>query len=413
MINYTTSFATPDHVRDEWATHGLPQFTGDEYTAALDAVATRLGVNLDNSRANSTDTLLEKGIRRLGWHVDAIPRNVHNCDLDNECGRCGLGCRIGAKQSTTKTWLADAATDGARLIVGARARKVLQANGAAVGVEALLGNGGVLTVKSRAVVASAGAIQTPALLHRSGLSNTNIGRHLRLHPGVFLTAEFEEEVRGWEGGLQTRFSTEHADLDGRGYGVVYETAPATPAVMGIYTPWHGAADYLDRMKQFPRLSHVIALVRDQGSGRVRTGRDSEPVVRYRLQTPDLAHVRKGFDGATRILEAAGAKRIFSPQQRGHSYAPGQDSRDAFLAECDTAGYGPAQCPFSSVHIMGTARMGGSAKTSATNPDGVAWEVANLVVADGSSFPTASGVNPMISIEAIAYMNSRRLAPSLE
>jgi len=55
--------------------------------------------------------------------------------------------------------------------------------------------------------------------------------------------------------------------------------------------------------------------------------------------------------------------------------------------------------------MGTARMGDSARFSATNPEGETWEVKNLYVMDGSSFPSASGVNPMISIEAIAHRNA--------
>ena len=62
--------------------------------------------------------------------------------------------------------------------------------------------------------------------------------------------------------------------------------------------------------------------------------------------------------------------------------------------------------------MGSARMGGSPAMSAANATGETWEVPNLVVADGSAFPTASGVNPMITIEAIAHLNARRLAARL-
>ncbi len=62
--------------------------------------------------------------------------------------------------------------------------------------------------------------------------------------------------------------------------------------------------------------------------------------------------------------------------------------------------------------MGSARMGGSPETSATNPDGSTWEVPNLVVAAASSFPTSSGVNSMVSVEAIGVMNARRLAAAL-
>jgi choline dehydrogenase-like flavoprotein len=62
--------------------------------------------------------------------------------------------------------------------------------------------------------------------------------------------------------------------------------------------------------------------------------------------------------------------------------------------------------------MGSARMGGSSTMSACTPYGEAWDVRDLFVCDGSAFPTASGVNPMISIEAIAHMNASRLASRL-
>ena len=77
-----------------------------------------------------------------------------------------------------------------------------------------------------------------------------------------------------------------------------------------------------------------------------------------------------------------------------------------------ARFGPGRGSLYSFHIMGSARMGGSLATSAASPSGETWEVRNLVVADGSAFPTASGVNPMVTIEAIAHLNARRLAARL-
>jgi choline dehydrogenase-like flavoprotein len=76
---------------------------------------------------------------------------------------------------------------------------------------------------------------------------------------------------------------------------------------------------------------------------------------------------------------------------------------------DSAGWDAAQLALFSFHIMGTARMGGSPRTSATNPEGQTWEVRNLYVMDGSAFPGASGVNPVISIEAIAHHQASLLA----
>jgi choline dehydrogenase-like flavoprotein len=167
------------------------------------------------------------------------------------------------------------------------------------------------------------------------------------------------------------------------------------------------------MEGLPNTVALGALLRDRDGGEVRVGRDGEPVVRYRLSDFDTGHMRTGIDGAAQIFEAAGARRIFSSQARWVSYEPGRSGdRARFMADADAAGYGPGQLAMGSFHIMGSARMGGSPATSACDPTGQTWDVRDLYVFDGSAFPTASGVNPQISIQAIAHMGARSLAGRL-
>lgn len=414
VVNWSTSLPTPDNVRQEWADLGVPQFVEDEFGDALRVVEQRIGVNKDHSQLSARDSVLERGAQALGWDIDSLPRNVSDaCDADIECGKCGYGCRLGAKQSTTKTWLADAAAKGARLVVDANVRRIEVKNGSAESVSALTSDGVEITVRARAVVVAAGAIQTPALLHRSGLRNKNIGRYLRLHPAAAVFGVFDEEIRPWEGGLQTRISRQHADLDGKGYGVIYETGPIHPGLATGFMSWRGAAGHRATMLDFARSNSVGVITRDRDPGTVEIDKSGEPIVKYRLSDYDAAHLHTGIGGAASILEAAGARRIFSGHQAGVSYEPGvRGSHDEFDAACRAAGYGPGQCSMGALHIMGSARMGGSPDMSAVNPDGATWDVANIVVADGSCFPTAPGVNPMVSIEAIAYMNAKRLAAQL-
>ncbi|MGV9664617.1 GMC family oxidoreductase [Nocardia niigatensis] len=413
VVNWTTSFRTPDDVREEWAGLGARQFAEQEYTDSLDAVVSRLGVTMDHSPASHRDEILERGLRKLDWHVEPLPRNVTNCDAGIECGRCGFGCRIGAKQSVVKTWLADAAEAGARLFVGTDVRRIVVENGSATGVEAVTADGRSVWVRARAVVVAAGAVQTPALLRRSGLGNRAIGDFLRLHPATAVFGVFDEDIRPWEGGLQTRYSEQDRDLDGNGYGVIYETGPMTPGMSVGFQAWTGAAAHRDRMLKLANTVAVGVITRDRDHGSVETDRKGEAVVRYRLSARDAAHMHTGIVNAASILEAAGAQRIFSGHQAGVAYEPGvQGSHEEFTAQAAAAGYAPGRCSMGALHIMGSARMGGSPADSATNPDGVTWDVPNIVVADGSCFPTASGVNPMVSIEAIAHMNATRLAARL-
>lgn len=414
VVNYTTSFRTPDHVRREWASIGATQFTTPEYDASMDAVCARLGVNTDHDKAAPRDAILERGALALGWDSAAMPRNVLGCDQDVECGRCGMGCRVGAKQSTAKTWLADAAEAGARILTGVGVRTVSTSFGRATGVEGRSADGHRVRVRARAVVVAAGAIQTPALLQRSGLTNSNIGSYLRLHPATAVWGRMNEPVDGWVGSMQSRYVDALTDLDGQGYGVLYETAPLTPGFGSGFVNWRGSADFRRRMVELKHTLGVAVIVRDRDpGGTVRIGRDGEPVVKYQLSPRDTDHLIQGLVGGARIAEAAGADWIASTHHRTVSYQPGRSGSIAgFEADLRAAGAAPATMALAALHIMGTARMGGSAASSAVDPDGQTWDVQGLYVADGSCFPTASGVNPMISIESIAHMTATRLAARL-
>ncbi|MFD3593228.1 GMC family oxidoreductase N-terminal domain-containing protein [Nocardia sp. NPDC058640] len=414
VVNWSTCLPTPDAVRAQWADTGVPQFAEDEFGDALTVVQKRIGVTDQKSPLSARDGILERGARALGWEVDTLPRNVTEaCDAGIECGRCGYGCRLGAKQSATKTWLADAAAHGARLVIDANVRTITVNSGRAESVSALTSDGVEITVRTRAVVVAAGAIQTPALLRRSGLGNKNIGKHLRLHPAAAVFGVFEEQIRPWEGALQARISREHADLDGNGYGVIYETGPMHPGLATGFMNWRGAAEFRTAMGAFARTSSIGVITRDRDSGMVSVDKTGEPIVKYRLSDYDADHLHTGIVGAASVLEAAGAQRIYSGHQAGVSFEPGTRGLLAqFDAACRAAGYGPGRCSMGALHIMGSARMGGTPALSATDPDGATWEVPTIVVADGSTFPTAPGVNPMVTIEAIGYMNAKRLAARL-
>ena len=411
VVNFSTSFRTTEEVRAEWAEFGVAAMASDDYSRSLDAVWERLGVTSDESWSSRREQVMQQGLEALGWHVDHMPRNVRGCD-EAVCGYSPFGCLAGAKQSTTKTWLADAWRRGARILVRTRAERVTVEHGRAQGVEARTADDHEVTVRARAVVMAAGAVHTPALLRRSGLDNDNIGRHLRLHPVTGVAGVFDEDLRPWEGVMQAVYSDEMADLHA-GYGMKLESAPFHPSVLAMYAPWRTARQHHDLMRQLPHLAPIGVLLRDSSEGEVRVDRDGQPVLHYRLNDFDIGHIRTGVDGAARVLEAAGATQVFSAHKDWVRYEPGRGrGREGFMDEADRCGWRAGQCVFTSFHIMGSARMGGSPHDSACNPEGETWDVEGIYVCDGSTFPTASGVNPMITIEAIAHLNASRLARTL-
>jgi choline dehydrogenase-like flavoprotein len=403
VINYTTSFATPDAVRGEWArVHGLPHFESAEYTRSLAAVAARLGVNTDHARPSGRDQILIRGLNQLHWHHGLLPRDVRGCSQDDSCGYCGMGCRRAAKQSTLITYLQDAAAGGARIVVDCEVRRVVTSAGTATGVEARVGRH-TLTVRAKTVVVAAGSVHSPALLLRSGVRLPALGHHLALHPATAVLAQMREEVRPWTGTVQAHYSDQFADLD-QGYGFKFETAPVHPSLLALAAPWESAAGHRARMTQLPHTGLVGILLRDRfGGGRVTVDKGGAAVVQYRLSRYDRAHLRRAIAGAAELLEAAGAREIWAPLARDVSYRPGVNgAREDWLRRVDAAGWGPNELLLVTFHQMASCRMGASARTSVVDADHRVWGTRGLYVADASTFPSASGVNPMLTVMAMAH-----------
>jgi choline dehydrogenase-like flavoprotein len=408
VVNYTTSFRTPDNVREEWARDfGLTGFLSAEYDQSMDAVSARIGVNQAHNRPSCREELMARGLRRLGYHLDAMPRDVSGCTQDEMCGFCGLGCQGGHKQSTLKNYLQDAYDHGARIVVGAHAERVLIAGGRAIGVSAsVAGAGGQrhrLTVRAKAVVAACGALQTPALLLRSGLRNPHIGRHLGLHPVSGVWGIFDEDVRPWTGTMQALYSDQMIDMDGRGYGAMFETAAVHPSLPMLGFPWENGRQFKQLMTNFPHMSVLGVLLRDRDGGRITIDRQGLPVIEYKLSAYDTAHMRRGLREGARVLLAAGARQLFTGQARWVQHRPGgADTVDNFMSRVDAAGYGPNRMAILTFHQMASCRMGSSPRVSAIDAQNQTHEVRGLFVADASAFPTSSGVNPMLTIMAIAH-----------
>ena len=371
----------------------------------------RLGINTNNNELSNRELLMEKGLRDLGWHVDAMPRNVANCD-PGECGYCGLGCRSGSKQSTLRTWLEDAAAAGARIVVNADVRRVTMAGNRATGIEAEV-NGTSLAVKATAVVLAAGALNTPGILLRSGVGIPAAGKYLRLHPVTALWGRFEEPVYPWTGIMQAVYSDEFADLDETGYGFKFETAAAHPMFPASFFGWETGEQYKRDVSSLKHMTPLGILLRDQDSGRVKIRKDGTPTWHYRLSRRDIANVRTGVIKSAELLRAAGAIEVLTSSLRPVRWDPrGPRSLEEFAADVDSVGYGPNQTVYISFHQLGSARMGADRSTSVVGGDNRVHGIEGLYVMDGSTFPTASGVNPMISIQTIAHRAARALAAEL-
>jgi choline dehydrogenase-like flavoprotein len=421
VVNWTTSFRTPENILDEWAqVSGLQDFTGNALQESFKAVEQRISVNTENSAHNRQNQLLFEGCQNLGYHAGNLRRNAVGCE--QRCGTCGFGCRYGCKQSTLKTYLQDAYDAGARLITHCRVNEIAIKNGHATGVEATVTDAESdkiysVTVHAKTVIVAAGSIGSPALLLRSCIENKHIGRHLKLHPVTTIGGIYPEEVYSWQGVMQSAYSDEFGSLSGN-YGYKLEVPPTHPGLIGLSTSWYGARDYRERMAQAAHLATIIVLTRDRGEGTVTLDRTGEPVVDYVTSVFDRRHLLHGMRQAARIHFAAGAKEVVSLQNKRTQLKQPEVGRISerewrnFDVQLERHGMGVNRLMMFSAHQMGSCRMGADPAQSVLDGNCQVHGVKGLFVCDGSVFPAASGVNPMLSIMALAHRTSQYIKTTL-
>lgn len=427
-INWCASIRTPAHVRREWARdQKLRLFESEEYERAMDEVCARLGVNSNWEKEGFQNLVLRKGCSALGYEVTNVAMNATAGHFS--CGiSCCFGCKMGDKKGTCATWLVDAVAANARILANCEATRIVWTENRtggycerpkkAVGVLCRAGGQGEdILVEAHATVVACGALMTPGLLRASGLKNPNIGKNLHLHPVRMAWGYFppgvEPEGNCYQGGIITAMCKEGAKWDGTGYGTIIQTPALPPGSFGAIMPWVSGTDMKQRMMKYARTAHIFALTRDRGGGSV--GRDMD--VHYNLtDSGDKENLDDGLVRALRILIAAGATEVGTHHNDGRVLkieGAGNLSRDEIENYLKRVRDNRGWCPLVSAHQMGSCRMGTDPATSCVDNNGKTWEVEGLFVSDASLFPTALGVNPMITVEAIALCISRRVSQFLQ
>ena len=242
VVNSMVCLRTPSQVREAWAGMGVEGVAGAEFDEATDRVWERLNVNTEATHYNRNTERMIGALSDLGYAHERIARNASLDDDPRFCGYCNNACQQGCKQSTLKTYLEDAAAAGARFLVNCRVDRVVTSDGRVAGVDAIVeGAGGEPThveVRAQAVVLAAGAMESPAILLRSGLGGPAVGRHLQLHPAWIVNGVYDEPVESWSGQIQSAvsFDLNHCEDDA---GFLIESLTLSPAL------WSGAMPFTD------------------------------------------------------------------------------------------------------------------------------------------------------------------------
>jgi choline dehydrogenase-like flavoprotein len=312
-----------------------------------------------------------------------------------------------------KTFLQDAADAGARFVVGARAERILTHDGRARAVVATVtaSDGGTteLTVDASTIVVAAGAIESPALLLRSGIGGPAAGRHLRLHPASLVAGVYEQPIEGWVGQIQSALSDQFKHVEDE-YGFLIEATTVAPAIVAMSLPWE---DGLSHKRTLTNLSHIapfISVARDHGEGQVVIDDYGRAVTRWGFgDDVDARLFKRAMVELARLQLAAGAKEIITFYQRPVlRWREGEDF-DAFLAAIEDGSLAPNDIAAFTAHQMGSCRMGSDPAQSVADGRGELHDTKGVWIGDASAFPTAPGVNPMISIMSLAHRTAANIA----
>jgi choline dehydrogenase-like flavoprotein len=406
LVNSGTCFRTPARVLERWAREfGLdvgerslgPCFERVEEALSVSEVTPEL--------AGGNAAVARCGAERLGWSHGYLRRNARGCVGS---GVCAFGCPTSAKQHTGITYIPRAERAGARIVTGAHAERVLVDDVAgsfahgrgphsagsgrtegvdgktshmvATGVRARMASGATVEVDAPIVIVAAGTVHTPLLLARSGLGGASgqLGRNLSLHPATAVFARMEEVVDMAKGVPQSFYVDEFAEQ-----GIIFEGVAGPPAYAAMSLPLTGAR-HAEAMADYRRLAQFGVMVSDSSRGSVRSvaGR---PLIRYDLVDADLRRFRYGLARMRELFEAAGAREVYLPLPDGVS------PEKARLRDLKLMAF----------HPLGTARADVRATHGVIDGNLQLHGASGVYVADGSAVPSSLGVNPQITIMALA------------
>jgi len=416
-VNWTSCFRTPEPTLRHWQqSHGLEELGPEALAPFFDRMERRLQI-VPWETPNANNLAMARGAEKLGWHHGPIPRNVKGCA---NLGYCGLGCPIDAKQSMLVTTIPGALAHGAVLVTRVQAERIEMDGTRARGIAAIaLDARGVrptgtrVHVRAPFVVAAAGAIETPALLMRSNVPAPfqRIGKRTFLQMHNYSLAFMPERLDPYFGAPQSIYSNQFTWRDGvtGRAGFNLEAVGAQPVVAMNF--WKGiGAEMADFARRLPYLHVLVAQIRDgfhpeSPGGEVRLREDGSGVLDYPLNDFLWDGVRSSYLAMAECQLAAGAQSVHPATSDASFYRSWPEARDAIHSL-------PLRSPnvfLNSTHPLGGCAMGADPRSSVVSADGLHHHVEALAVIDGSVLPTSLGVNPSLTLYALAARNATRLA----
>ncbi|HEX9166968.1 MAG TPA: GMC family oxidoreductase [Gemmatimonadales bacterium] len=400
-VVYTgTSLIAPARVIRDWAVPGLAHADIEQRSRRF------MGENnvhlLGAEEINDNNRLFAEGCAKAGYHAEQFPLNVRGCKGSS---LCNLGCPNAAKMGTHRVQLPNAERQGVEVVTRARVVRIGERRlEVEVAPRPAGGKGtepewapGRYDVTTRAMVLAAGAINSPALLLRSGLAGLppRVGMGFTCHPAHILVAEHRQPITNDVGHPKSFFMDRAAEE-----GYVLETCMYFPFITAKNLTGFGAP-HSTLMQAFPRLQMILVLACDKAvpDNRITVDRDGKPVVHYRFTPGVIRSMVAATRASAKIFFAAGAVRVHAPS----ADPPLIEARDAARVDqlIDERHFQLGRISVSAAHLMGGCGMGSHPADSVTDAWGRVHGLPWLRVADASLFPNSVEINPYLTVMALA------------
>ena len=407
-INSATCFRTPPAVLEKWQKDfGLDDLTEKNLEPYFEKI--EKNICAAPGRANVQSKSAEKlalGARKLGLEAKPLSRNAKGCE---GLGVCAFGCPSGAKQSMDVSYVPRALDAGCTLISSCKATALILKLNQARGVKAVCNYNGQVSeieIEAQKVVLAMGAIGTPFFLKKQRLPDSSgwLGKNLSIHPASRVAAVFDERLDSWQGIPQGLYIDAFKDE-----GIMFEGIFVPPALAAMTFSQYGEK-HKRIMADYPNMAMFGIMVSDTSRGQVRTFGDM-PLIQYNMNDKDVRAFQKGTVILSEIFFAAGARKTLTTIHKFEELNSLSDVKALAKARIKNQ-----HIDAMAFHPLGTSRMSAfqarGKDSGVIDPDMRFYSIADLYIADGSAVPTSLGVNPQVTIMALAARLADHIASRL-
>lgn len=392
VINGGLIWRTPPWVLDAWQNdYGLKGYGQKDLEKYFETIEKDMHVVREESEENKNldSQKLLKASEQLGWKYVMVPRAVKECKNMN---LCPTGCPTGAKQSALETYIPRALESGARIFSRCRAAKIIRSNGKAEKIIArVMGNESRhIEISFDHLVLAGGAIQTPHLLRRSGISNI-AGHNLQFHMNLKIIARFNDRLNAEQG---TIFTVQVQEFERE--GILITASNMKPHYLAMALSHYGNKVINSALENYENFGIFAVMVRPKSIAHITSRLGDQPLVSYRFDPDDLSKIKVALKRTATILFQAGAVELNMP------IAGFEIVTSLYELDKKLEGIKHQDLEIITVHVMASCPMGHNPDTSVVNPDGNLWNMKNILATDASILPSNIGTSPQGTIMAFVH-----------